>query len=76
MSIIVAGQDVPAADLPEVEPSAADLDLVDLDELHALDVAQERMDAELTELARFGARAGAAALRRPARRALPRSRPR
>jgi hypothetical protein len=53
---IVAGQgDVLAADLPEAEPSRADLDLIDLEELRALDVVQERIEAELTELAVYGA---------------------
>lgn len=57
------GSDVPADDLPEIEPTAADLDLVQFEELYRLDLLQERLDAELVELARFGARDEVAARR-------------
>lgn len=59
MTDILAGQgdglDVPAAELPEVEPSRADLELIDVEELYDLDVVQERLEAELVELAFYGA---------------------
>lgn len=61
---IIAGQgDVRAADLPEVEPTAADLDLIDIEDLHQLDLTQERLDAELVELATYGGRDEVAARR-------------
>lgn len=63
MNTIVAGQDAPAADLPEIEPTAADLDLVQFEELYRLDLLQERLDAELTELAFYGRRDELAARR-------------
>lgn len=54
MNSIVPGKDLAASDLPEVEPDVADLIAVDIDELHGLDLTQERIDASLTELARYG----------------------
>lgn len=55
MNSIVPAHEGRAADLPEVEPDVADLIAVDIDELHGLDLTQERIDASLTELARYGA---------------------
>lgn len=55
MNSIVPAHEGRAADLPEVEPDVADLIAIDVDELHGLDLTQERIDASLTELARYGA---------------------
>lgn len=55
MNSIVPGHEGRAADLPEVEPDVADLIAIDVDELHDLDLTQERIDASLVELARYGA---------------------
>lgn len=54
MHSIIAAHEARAADLPEIEPDVADLIAIDADEIHNLDLTQERIDASLTELARFG----------------------
>lgn len=56
MSGIIAGHHRRAEELPDIEPTAAELIAVDAEALHGLDLVQERMEAELAELALYGAR--------------------
>lgn len=56
MSRIIAAQELRAEELPDIEPTTAELIAVDVEVLHGLDLVQERMEAELAELALYGAR--------------------